>query len=338
MDLEHQQLDLRYGQLRLQAPRREKKLVASIAEVGQLVLIAVVRSDSDPSRQVVIDGFKRSHALRRLKHDVVRAIRWDVSELEALLLYRSLRASQGESVLEQAWLLQELLGRFDVTMEDLARQFERSSSWISRRLALVRELPDSVQEEIRRGRIVPHAAAKHLVPVARASREDCERMARAIAEHGFSTRDVAELYAGWRDGSTVTRERLLDEPDLYLRSKRALAEPAQELLGPREGLLKDVEVLAAVAKRARRRFRGTACVELDPLDVETLLAGISLTSSRIQEITHTLRGLQGDSNARPEHPSSHSGAESTRTVDPQDRADDQGVAGRGARRDQVGVG
>ncbi len=327
MNLEFQQLDLRYGQLRLRAPSREKKLVASIAEVGQLVPVAVVRSDSDPSRQVVIDGFKRIRALRRLRHDVVRAIRWDLSELEALLLYRSLRASQGESVLEQAWLLQELQGRFDITMEDLARQFERSSSWISRRLALVRELPQSVQEQIRQGRIVPHAAAKYLVPMARASREDCERVARAIAKHGFSTRDIGELYAGWRDGSTVTRERLLADPELYLRSRRALAEISQEPLGPREGLLKDVEVLSAVARRAGLRLRGAGRVELAPLDVETLLAGLGLASSRILGITQTLRGLQGGSNARPEHPSSNSGAESPRTLDPPDREDDQGVAG-----------
>ena len=69
------------------------------------------------------------------------------------------------------------------------------------RLALVGELPESVQEEIRQGRIVPHAAAKYLVPIARANRDDCERLARAIAKKGFSSRDVGELYAGWRDGS-----------------------------------------------------------------------------------------------------------------------------------------
>jgi hypothetical protein len=249
---------------------------------------------------VVIDGFKRIRALRQLRQDVVHAIRWDVSELEALLIHRSLRASQGESVLEQAWLLQELHGRFDVTMEDLARQLGRSPSWISRRLALVRELPDSVQDEVRQGRIAPHAAAKYLVPVARAKREDCECMARAIARLRLSTRDVGELYAGWRDGSDATRERLLTDPDLYLRSKRALAEAGQGP-EPREALLKDVSVLSAVARRADQRLSSAEPDALTPLDVETLLAGASLAATHVQRLVHTLRGLPGGGNARPEH-------------------------------------
>ena len=62
MELEHQQLDLRYSQLRLRSPRQEKRLVASIAEVGQLVPISVVRADADPARLIVIDGFKRVRA------------------------------------------------------------------------------------------------------------------------------------------------------------------------------------------------------------------------------------------------------------------------------------
>jgi ParB/RepB/Spo0J family partition protein len=300
VDLEHQQLDLRYSQLRLRAPEREKKLVASIADVGQLVPIAVVPSRSDPGRRIVIDGFKRIRALRRLRRDLVRAICWDLSEMEALLLYRSLCATRGESVLEQAWLLQEIHGRFDITMEDLARQFDRSPSWVSRRLALVRELPEGVQEEVRLGRIAPHAATKYLVPVARANREDCERVARAIAQHGFSTRDVGELYAGWRDGSVVTRERLLADPELYLRSRRALAESSQEPLGPREGLLKDVEVLSAVARRATQRLRGAGHIELAPLDFETLFSGLELASSHVRRLTQTLEILRGGGDARPE--------------------------------------
>jgi hypothetical protein len=41
----------------------------------------------------------------------------------------------------------------------------RSVSWVSRRLALVRELPESIQEHVRRGEIVAHAAEKYLVPL-----------------------------------------------------------------------------------------------------------------------------------------------------------------------------
>jgi ParB family transcriptional regulator, chromosome partitioning protein len=292
MELEHQQLDLRYSRLRARVPRREKRLVASIAEVGQLVPIMVVGSDADADRSVVIDGHKRVRALRKLRMDTVLAIRLDLSELEALLLYRSLRAANGESALEQAWLLEELQERFQISMELLARQFERSASWISRRLALVRELPSGVQDEIRSGRIAPHAATKYLVPMARAKPDDCERMARAIAKRGLSTRQVGELYSGWRDGNEVTRERLLDAPELYLESRLALATAGEDPPCPREWLLKDVEILSSVARRAGRRLRSIERLALAPCDFEDLLAGLALTARCVERLTLSASELQ----------------------------------------------
>ncbi len=197
MDLEIHQLDLRYESLRILNPRGERKLLASIGDTEQLVPISVVEDDElshdEPQRYVVLDGFARVRVLRRLGRDTVRAVAWNVTVLEALLLARSLRSSERETTLEQAWLLAELQ-RFDLDQVELARRFDRSLSWVSRRLALIRELPESVHEEIRRGRIVPHAAAKYLVPMVRANRADCERLARAIAKEDLSTRDIGQLY------------------------------------------------------------------------------------------------------------------------------------------------
>ena len=296
MDLEQQQLDLRYSRLRLRVPHRERRLVASMAEVGQLVPVVVVGSDTDPDCAVVIDGFKRVRALRVLRLDVVRALRLDLSELEALVLYSSLRATDGASALEQAWLLQEFQSRFQLSMQQLASQFEKSESWVSRRLALVRELSAGLQGEVRRGRITPHAATKYLVPMARAKSEDCERMARAIVEHGFDTRTVGVLYAGWRDGSAVTRDRLLEDPKLYLESRRALAE-AGETLDPREGLLRDVEILGSVARRAIRRLREAGQLALIAPDVDTLLAGLVLATRRIEQLTDSIQALRAPEEA-----------------------------------------
>ncbi|HTT21570.1 MAG TPA: hypothetical protein VMG82_21765, partial [Candidatus Sulfotelmatobacter sp.] len=63
--------------------------------------------------------------------------------------------------LEQSWLLLELKQRFAFSLEELARRFGRSVSWVSRRLALVQELPDVVQQRVQRGEIVAHGAAKY---------------------------------------------------------------------------------------------------------------------------------------------------------------------------------
>jgi ParB/RepB/Spo0J family partition protein len=314
MDLEFHLLDLRYGQLRVRAPKRERALAASIAEFGQLVPIAVVVDPADPARHVVIDGFRRIRALRQLRHDTVRAVRWDLTELEALLLHRAVRASEGESVLEQAWLLEELRQRFTLTMDELAHQFERTSSWVSRRLALIRELPEAVQDEIREGRIAPHAAAKFLVPMARANRDHCERMGRAVAQHGLSTREVGELYAGWRDGSHVSRERIIADPQLFLSAQRALRETPDDELGPREGLLRDGAEDADVARRAHRRALEGMGAELTPLDYDRIFGGLRLATCEIQALVEVMQEFQGANNDRPEHADRDPGAEGARPV------------------------
>lgn len=314
MELEFHQLDLRYESLRVRSPKHERALAASVADVGQLVPIAVVAAAEAGDHFVVVDGFKRIRARRKLGHDVVLALLWDLGEVEALLLHRAVRAGEGESALEQAWLLDELHRRFDLTMDELARRFERTTSWVSRRLALVRELPDAVQDEIREGRVAPHAAAKFLVPVARANPDQCQRMAHAIGQHGLSTREVGEVYAGWRDGSHASRERIVADPQLFLRAQRALRDTPEDALGPREGLLRDVPALGAIARRARQR--AVDCMgELTPLDHERILAGLRVAGCEIQALVEFLHDIQGAGHhAGPEHEGRDPGAEVARPV------------------------
>jgi ParB-like chromosome segregation protein Spo0J len=116
MELELHQLELRYERLRKRAPVAERALVGSLAEHGQKLPIVVV---GEAGRYVVIDGYKRLRALKRLSRDTVSAVDWAMAELDALLLERRLRAS-GEDALDQAWLLAELSERFGLSLQQLA--------------------------------------------------------------------------------------------------------------------------------------------------------------------------------------------------------------------------
>ena len=42
---------------------------------------------------------------------------------------------------------------FGLSLEDLARRFGRSPSWVSRRLGLVATLPDAIQQLVRDGKL-----------------------------------------------------------------------------------------------------------------------------------------------------------------------------------------
>lgn len=256
MQLEFHQLNLRWEHLRVREPHRQRHLLASLAEGGQQTPIVVVKDDNE--RYLVIDGYKRIAALRQLGRDTVEATVWQMSEAEALLLSRSQRMTRQESALEQGWLLSEMEQRFGYSLDELARRFDRSVSWVSRRLALVELLPETVQRQVREGSIAAQIAMKYLVPAARVSVDDCARMAAALVTHHCDTRQAGQLYTAWREGSRVVRERILAEPELFLKTQRR---PEMSKPAAFEQVERDLEMALAILRRAGRRL-GAALPEM----------------------------------------------------------------------------
>lgn len=260
MQLEFHQLDRPWGHLRVRHPARQRLLLASLAEAGQQTPIVVVATEGHPDRYVVIDGYKRIAAMELLGRDSVEAVVWPMSEAAAVLLDRSLRFSEHETALEVGWLLAELEQRFGYGLDELARRFDRSMSWVSRRLALVEVLPEAIQQQVREGKILAQVALKFLVPVARQSLEDCQRMAAIFAQHHCGTREAGQLYGAWCKGSPAVRKRILDDPALFFKAQRQ-AEKAPAGTGAE--LLRDLEMVVAIVNRAQRRLAGAAATELD---------------------------------------------------------------------------
>ena len=259
MDLEFHQLDLRYEALRKRHPRKERQLLASLAEHGQVLPVLVVAADVP---FVLVDGYKRVRALTRLAHDTVRATVWAIEKADALVLEHVMRATDPTGPLEQGWMLDALRARFGLSLDDLARRFDKTPSWVSRRLALVRALPDPIQHEVRAGRIAPHAAMKYLVPLARANRDACVALGAAIARTELSIRQIGDLYAMWQAGTADTRALLVTDPLLMLRVRAdaTVRQDAIDRSSPHRWL-DDVTALAGLARRAHRRLREGAPLE-----------------------------------------------------------------------------
>ena len=254
MQLEFHQLDRRWEHLRVRHPARQRRLLASLAECGQQTPIVVVAAEGQTDRYIVIDGYKRIAALAQLGRDTVEAVLWPMSEAAAVLLDRSLRLSEHETALEVGWLLSELERRFGYSLDELARRFDRSVSWVWRRLGLVELLPEAIQQQVREGKIGAQVAMKFLVPVARQSLEECQRMAAIFAEHHCDAREAGQLYAAWRQGSAAIRKRILDDPALFFKAQRQPPEKAPS--GAAAELIRDLEMVTAIVNRAHRRLAG----------------------------------------------------------------------------------
>jgi ParB/RepB/Spo0J family partition protein len=149
MRLEFHQLERRLEHLRVRHPERHRRLLASLASSGQQTPIVVVAAEQ-PDKYLVIDGYQRVAALQQLGRDTVDAVVWSLSEVEALLLDRSMRSGDHETALEEGWLLVELEQRFGYGLEELARRFDRSTSWVSRRMGLVElDLPPKLRQPVK---------------------------------------------------------------------------------------------------------------------------------------------------------------------------------------------
>jgi ParB family chromosome partitioning protein len=252
MRLELGELDLRYAELRICDAARERRLVGSLLEHGQQTPVLVVR---DGAAWVLIDGYVRVAALRKLARDLVDAAAMDVPEAEALVLGHRLDNGRTRTALEEGWLLRELCERHGMRQQELARRLDRSTSWVSRRLALVNTLPEAVQEVVRTGKLAVQAATKSLVPLARANVADCEALVRGLGGERVSARQMERLYVAWKRGDAEQRARLCAEPRLFLRVLEADEKQAPKPEDDEQAAtMRDLSMLAAVCLRVCRRL------------------------------------------------------------------------------------
>lgn len=300
VELEWQLLDLRYERLRCVEPAREARLTASRSEVGQLVPIMVTGE-----RHVVLDGFKRVRALRGLKRDSVSALPLALSEVEGLLLQQ--RAQVHRDALEDAWLLLELRTQFGLSEEELARRLLRSKSWVSRRLALCAVLSSEIQALVQRGKLQAYAAAKFLVPLARANPVHAHTLAVAGAARRFSTRQWAELYRMYVASGAAARAYLVAHPDVALKTRST-----GEIEPP--SLSRDAVVLEKMSTRLLHKVRAFAGVMVERERAR-------LMHTLMQAVEQLGRCIEESKDAGRVHVESHLGAEPTRAGDAGDRAD-----------------
>jgi ParB family transcriptional regulator, chromosome partitioning protein len=292
MRLEFHQLDRRWEHLRVRHPVRHRRLLASLAATGQQTPIVVVAIQGQPDRYLVIDGYQRIAALQQLGRDTVEAVLWPMSEAEALQLDGSLRWTEQQSALEQGWFLAELEQRFGYGLEELARRFDRSVSWVSRRLALVELLPEAIQQQVREGRIAAQVAMKYLVPAARLSLEHCERLAAIFAQHHCDTRAAGQLYTAWRDGSPKVRERILAAPELFFKTqRRAMASGELQLE-------RDLEMAAAILRRTGRQL-GEALPQMDVTEQQKIRCRLAAARRELDRMVEQLEKERPAAHADP---------------------------------------
>jgi hypothetical protein len=176
-------------------------------------------------------------------------------------------------------------------LEELAQRFERSKSWVSRRLGLIQTLPAVIHDQVRAGQLSAHAAMKYLLALARANAPAAVQLAATIAPLKLTSRQLGTLYAGWRSGTQRTRALILERPQVYLQAKcsQMPAPPSAT-----ECWLNDLGALSGIAKRARRTLEGGLLQELLEQERTEVEQGFEHMRSEVQRLLNRFDLERGD--------------------------------------------
>jgi ParB family chromosome partitioning protein len=245
--VERHQLLTRFASLRVADPRRQQKLTGSIERQGQLMPVVAVPADD---RWVLIDGYRRLAALRRLGQDLIWVDVWDRDVDEAVLLCLARGPERSWQAIEEAALIFELSRRH--SLREIATALGRDASWVSRRLSLFQALPEDLLQAVRQGKISLWAASRILVPLARANTAHARLLLTYLEQHPLSTRELKRLYSHYQQASRAQRERLVHAPGLFLQAlaTREEATQAKRLAeGPEGGWCKDLAIVGQILKR-----------------------------------------------------------------------------------------
>jgi len=186
VEVDLHRLELRFASSRLVEPRAVARIADSIERCGQIVPCIVVAvpgpAGAGGERLVLIDGYRRFAALRRLGRDTAGVERWTCDVTEALLGLLARTQNRPLASIEEALLMRELMQGLGLSQHDLARRCGRDVSWVSRRLHLLSGLPDAALAAVRDGKLSSWAASRIVVPLARANTEHADRLLTALIE------------------------------------------------------------------------------------------------------------------------------------------------------------
>jgi len=280
LDLDLHRLDLRFAGARVVEPRAVERIARSIEYGGQLVpCIAVVDPPIEvlkgDERLVLIDGYRRIAALRRLGRDTARVEWWACDLAAAVLGVMARTQSRSFAAIEEALLVRELVQGLRLSQHEVARGCGRDVSWVSRRLQLLSGLPDVAVAAVCEGRLSSWAASRVVAPLARANSEHADQLVKALSVAPLSTRELRSWFEHYQKASRTARERLVSHPHLFLAAlEESIEQCMSERLrdGPEGGCEIDLRRINVLIRSIGKRL-----ADLCPLSEELVT-----TASRVQ--------------------------------------------------------
>lgn len=220
MTVEHHCVQQPYALLRLPKQSLLDGLVTSMEMHGQLMPAVVVPLSAN--QWALMDGYLRLKALRRLGKDTINVEVWACGPSQALLALLMGHQSRTWEAIEEALLLQELHTQHKLSQGHIADKIGRDKSWVCRRLSLLEQMPETIQQAMMTGKLSLWTATRPIVPLARANTSHAECLLHYLLKHPLSTRELQCFYDHYQQSSHPQRSYMVNDPELFFKAQRLL--------------------------------------------------------------------------------------------------------------------
>jgi predicted transcriptional regulator len=188
--IEIESLDLRFEHHRLKSPGAEKVLLASILESGIRDPLQGVNKEGS---RILLNGFKRYRCAKKLNIGIVPYMSLGNDEAYGIIELLRISNTKSFSILEQAILIDELNSIYKMCNSDIAAILEKSKSWVSVRMGIIRQMSALVREKVFNGEFPVYSymyTVRQFMRINSIKKEEIDQFVSAVSGKGLSLRDI----------------------------------------------------------------------------------------------------------------------------------------------------
>jgi ParB family chromosome partitioning protein len=298
-------LERRFEHVRVNNSALLNQLTTLIAQQGQQVPVIVV-ADEQPHCWILIDGYLRMSALKRLGQDTIQAEQWNCTIAEALLILMAHQQNRTFAALEEALVLQELQSQFGLSQAAIAKQIGRSKAWVSYRLQLLEGSSEKMLKAVREGAISTWVANRVFASFARANAQHADAFLDYLVKHHHSSRELHQFFEHYKTSPPHVRTKMVSEPSLFFQSRRALKREQEAQIfisGIEKSWLQPLQIMAKQLKQLYLEVDRFFYTGQPSSEEYVLLRAFELVREQFNLFENKLRGITHDKSTTPSNDS-----------------------------------